>query len=102
MSKRMGASFCAEVLGVPLALGEVCQVEQTVAAALDPAVHEARADVQQQDVNSVAGSRFVENVLTVVASGRQQEWNVLAYLTHCCQALSAGTPPPSLLSRTAS
>jgi transposase len=36
---------------VPLALGEVCQVEQTVAQALDPAVQEARAYVQAQDVN---------------------------------------------------
>ena len=51
MSKRMVASFCTDVLGVPLALGEVCEVEQTVAAALDPAVQEARAYVQQQDVN---------------------------------------------------
>jgi transposase len=47
--------------------------------------------------DSVAGSHFVENVLTVVASCRQQERNVLEYLTRCCQALYAGTPPPSLL-----
>jgi transposase len=51
MSKRMVASFCTDVLGVPLALGEVCQVEQTVAAALDLPVQEARAYVQGQDVN---------------------------------------------------
>ena len=51
MSKRRVASFCAEVLGVPLALGEVCQVEQTVAVALDTAVQEAQAYVQAQDVN---------------------------------------------------
>jgi len=41
MSKRMVAHFCTEVLGVPLALGEVCQVEQTVAAALAPPVQDA-------------------------------------------------------------
>jgi len=51
MSKRMVAHFCTEVLGVPLALGEVCQVEQTVAAALAPPVQEARAYVQTQDAN---------------------------------------------------
>ena len=51
MSKRMVASFCTEVLGVPLALGEVCQVEQTVAAALVSPVQEARAYVQAQDAN---------------------------------------------------
>jgi transposase len=50
----------------------------------------------------VAGSSFVENVLTVVASCRQQERNVLEYLTHCGQALSAGTPPPSRLPQTIS
>jgi transposase IS66 family protein len=51
MSKRRVASFCLDVLGVPVALGAVCQVEQTVAAALGPAVQEARAYVPQQDVN---------------------------------------------------
>jgi transposase len=51
MSKRMVANFCTEVLGVPLALGEVCQVEQTVAAALVPPVQEARAYIQAQDAN---------------------------------------------------
>src|SRR5437867_3489522 len=51
MSQRMIASFCAEVLGVPLAVGEICQVEQTVAKAVDPAVQEARAYVQTQDAN---------------------------------------------------
>src|SRR5262249_6456580 len=51
MSKRRVASFCTDVLGVPLALGEICQVEQTVAAALDAPVQEARAYVQLQDVN---------------------------------------------------
>jgi transposase len=51
MSKRRVASFCTDVLGVPLAVSEVCQVEQTVARALDPPVQEARVYVQGQDVN---------------------------------------------------
>jgi len=51
MSKRRVASFCTDVLGVPMALGEVCQVEQTVATALDPPVQEARAYVQTQAAN---------------------------------------------------
>jgi transposase len=51
MSKRMIVSFCADVLGVPLALGAVCQVEQTVAKALDPPVQEAQSYVQTQDAN---------------------------------------------------
>src|SRR5215510_5235535 len=52
--------------------------------------------------DSIAGSHFVENVLTVVASCRQQERNVLDYLTRCCQAWYADTTPPSLLPQTAS
>jgi len=51
LSKRRVASFCTEVLGVPIALGEVCEVEQTVARALDPPVQEARAYVRTQDAN---------------------------------------------------
>ena len=30
MSKRMVVSFCREVLGIELSVGEVCQIEQTV------------------------------------------------------------------------
>ena len=52
--------------------------------------------------DSLAGSHFVENILTVVASCRQQERHVLTYLTACCQALYAGTQPPSLLPQTVS
>jgi transposase len=51
MSKRRVASFCTEVLGVPMALGEVCQVEQTVAAALARPVQETRAYVQGEHAN---------------------------------------------------
>jgi len=51
MSKRMIASFCADVLGVPLAVGEICEVEQTVAQALEPPVQAARTYVQTQDAN---------------------------------------------------
>ena len=47
--------------------------------------------------DSVTGSHFAENILTVVATCRQQERSVLDYLTRCCQALYAGAPPPSLL-----
>lgn len=51
LSKRMVVRFCGAVLGVPLALGEVCRVEQTVAQAVEPAVQAARQYVQTQDTN---------------------------------------------------
>jgi hypothetical protein len=47
----MAASCCGEVLGVPMALGEVCRVEQPVAQALEAPVQAARAYVQSQAAN---------------------------------------------------
>jgi transposase len=51
MSKRMVASFCQEVLGVSLAVGEVCRIEQTVTQAVAPAVAEVHLYVQTHDTN---------------------------------------------------
>jgi transposase len=50
--------------------------------------------------DSEAGSRFVERMLSVVATCRQQEVNALDYLTRCYQAGLDGTPAPSLLPTT--
>jgi len=46
---------------------------------------------------SEAGSRFVERLMTVVATLKQQRRNVLAYLTAACDAANWGRPAPSLL-----
>lgn len=46
---------------------------------------------------SEAGSRFVERVLTAVTTLRQQQRDVLAYLTAACAATMCDTTPPSLL-----
>jgi len=48
---------------------------------------------------SARGSRFVERMMTVVATLRQQERNVLEYVTAACQATIRGEMPPSLLPR---
>ena len=47
--------------------------------------------------DSESGSRFVERMLSVVATCRQQEINVLDYLTGCFQAHLEGSPIPSLI-----
>ena len=47
--------------------------------------------------DSVKGSRFVERMLTVVATCRQQGGNVLDYLTSCFEASRCGQDIPSLL-----
>jgi transposase len=46
---------------------------------------------------SRAGSDFVERMLTVIATSRQQQRHVLTYITTACQAALHDQPPPSLL-----
>jgi transposase len=46
---------------------------------------------------SAAGSRFVESMLTVVATLKQQQRRVLEYLTTACDAALRGEAAPSLL-----
>ena len=46
---------------------------------------------------SAEGSRFVEAMMTVVATLKQQHRNVLDYVTAACQAALSGEPAPSLL-----
>jgi len=48
---------------------------------------------------SVGGSRFVETMLTVIETCRQQHRNAFEYLTAAVQAHLAGEPAPSLLPR---
>jgi len=47
--------------------------------------------------HSELGSRFVERILTVVATLRQQDRNVLAFLRAACKAQLTSSQPPSLL-----
>jgi transposase len=46
---------------------------------------------------SAAGSRFVETMLTVIETCRQQRRNVFSFLTAAVEARLAGQPAPSLL-----
>src|SRR6266536_4640106 len=46
---------------------------------------------------SEEGSRFVESMMTVVATLKQQQRNVLEYLTAACEAALRGEEAPSLL-----
>lgn len=47
--------------------------------------------------HSEAGRQFVERILTVVTSCRQQGRPVLSFVTDCCQAWLQHTSPPSLV-----
>lgn len=47
--------------------------------------------------HSAAGSRFVERILTVAATLKQQQRNIVDYVTHACIAALHGDSPLSLL-----
>ena len=99
------AATCRELLAVEPALWtfvRVAGIEPTNNAAERGLRHAVQWRKTSYGTESAAGSHFVENILTVVATCRQQERPVLAYLTQCCQALYAGTEPPSLLPQTSS
>ena len=48
------------------------------------------------------GSRFVERILTTIATLRQQQRNILDFLRQACEAQLTGSESPSLLPSSAS
>jgi len=99
------AATCQELLKVEPALWTFARVpglDPTNNAAERALRHPVQWRKTSYGTDSLAGSHFVENLLTVVATCRQQDRNVLDYLTRCCQALYTGAPPPSLLPQTMS
>ena len=94
------ARTCQEILSVESALWTFVYregVEPTNNAAEQALRHGVLWRKSSFGTHSEAGSRFVERVMTVVATLRQQQRDVLAYLTLACQAASRGQPVPSLL-----
>jgi transposase len=97
------AATCRELLTVEPALWTFVRregVDPTNNAAERALRHAVQWRKTSYGTDSPTGSHFVENLLTVVATCRQQERNILEYLAQCCQALYAGTLPPSLLPET--
>ncbi len=98
------AKTCQNLLAVEAALWtfvQVAGVEPTNNAAeraIRPAVLWRKRSGGTQ---SAAGSRFVERLLTTVTTLRQQQRDVLGYLTAACDAANHGRPAPSLLPATA-
>jgi transposase len=91
---------CREILKRREALWTFVQVEgveptnNTAERAIRPGVQWRKGSfgTQSQD-----GSRFVESMMTVVATLKQQKRNVLDYLTAAHEAALRGEPAPSLL-----
>jgi transposase len=94
------AGVCRELLAVEPALytfAAVEGVEPTNNAAERALRHAVCWRKTSYGTDSADGSRFVERVLTVVATCRQQGRGVLEYLAACCQSRRDGTRAPSLL-----
>ena len=93
---------CREILKVYDALWTFVRVEgveptnNTAERAIRPGVLWRQGSFGTQ---SAQGSRFVEAMMTVVATLKQQHRHVLAYMTEACQAAYTGLPAPSLLPR---
>jgi len=94
------AGTCRELLGVeasPWTFASVAGVEPTNNAAERASRHAVCWRKTSYGTDSAAGSRFVERVLTVVASCRQQGRDVLGFLVDAVRAARIGTAPPSLV-----
>jgi transposase len=94
------AGTCRDILKRRAALWTFVQVEgveptnNTAERSIRPGVLWRKGSFGTQ---SAAGSRFVESMLTVVATLKQQQRNVLEYLTEVCDAALCGDAAPSLL-----
>jgi transposase len=95
---------CQEILKRREALWTFVQVDgveptnNTAERALRPGVLWRKGSFGTQ---SEEGSRFVANMMTVVATLKQQQRNVLAYLTAAHEAALRGEAAPSLLPKSA-
>jgi transposase len=91
---------CREILKVYDALWTFVRIEgveptnNSAERAIRPGVLWRKGSFGTQSAN---GSRFVEAMMTVVATLKQQHRNILAYMTEACQAAYTGAPAPSLL-----
>ena len=99
--------------GAPKAEGvcrEICKRQQGLwtfvrHAGVDPTNHTAERAIRpgvlwrkgSLGTQSPEGSRFVEVMMTAVATLKQQHRHVLDYLTAACETTWRGAPAPSLL-----
>jgi transposase len=94
------AGTCRDLLALEPAMWTFVEVEG-VAPTNNAAERALRHAVQWRKTSygtdSEAGSHFVGNILTMVATCRQQGRDVLELLTQCCRASLDGDRPPTLL-----
>ena len=92
--------ICREILKLRQALwtcvprADVEPTNKTAERAIRPGVLWRKGSF---GTHSAQGSRFVESMMTIVATLKQQQRNVLEYLTAACEAALRDEPAPSLL-----
>jgi len=100
LSNEKTGRTCAKILKLEVALWtfvRVKGVEPTNNGAERPLRRAVLWRRRSFWTQSADGSRFVERILTVVTTLRQQKRDVLDYLTEACAAAIRGDPPPALL-----
>jgi transposase len=100
LSNEKTGRTCARILKLEVALWTFVRVE-----GVEPTNNSAERPLRRAVLwrrrsfwtQSADGSRFVERILTVVTTLRQQKRDVLDYLTEACAAAIRGDRPPALL-----
>ena len=94
------AATCRELLAKERALWTFVRMPE-IAETNNAAERALRHPVQWRKTSygtqSERGSRFVESILTVLATCQQYQQNALAYLTACCRAYFKTAMPPALI-----
>jgi transposase len=97
---KKASAMCREILTLKRALWTFVRVE-----GVEPTNNAAERAIRTAVIwrkisfgtHSAGGSRFVERMLTVSATLKQQGRHVLDYVTEACEAALQGTPAPSLI-----
>jgi transposase len=96
---KMEATCCDQLASEPALWAFACVegIKPTNNAAEQLQRHPAQWRKTSYGSDSLAGGRFVANILSILATCRQQGKRVLEILTACSQAVLTGSPPPSLV-----
>ena len=100
MRRKKTAGACRELLAKERALWTFVRIpefEETNNRAERSLRHPVQWRKTSYGTASEHGSRFVEGILTVLATCQQHQQNAFAYLTACCRAFFKNAIPPALI-----
>jgi len=103
LSRREAQALMRLLVGVEMSLGSVqacCEAASEAMAETHEDLHaEVKAVLWRKGsfgINSEAGARFVERILTLAGTTRRRGIDLLGWLTEAIQAELDGVPPPAL------